>query len=471
MAWKKIDDAQALPDMPYSSFLANGLTVNANSYNNDMTRGGGIAWNATYPVTWSSYWDPQGVMFTINVGQAVKQVDFRVTYATLTASADADGFQGIVFLQNMTSGELVRVGLLPTNGAVSYLDITMPFNTALTGPQAFSLCFQSSKLEDLGIVKIRGGVQNTVYLDLRDGPGSYIITAGEKHALLDLTGVTAPSPGEVDTLNEYQINAISIEAPNPPDAYASVYPQLPSNPPRLVSNYAAPKVSEAHVFELGAMTLLGIAFNAVDANVGTAPPQLSHNTAAPLSAVIGIQNDALTLLQPDLCNGVSQRYSFGAVIGSTGVFSGHSADTQSTSFSFITNAAVTNRTLSVTFRYYGLQRLNNSRIELSLLDAAGVLVVPALDLPIDLYRETEPLSVIGITARDWYEPDASAAWGMRDSMTSLEMTFGARFAINVPDLTLSANAVYTVKIVPKFVTGIYVYNLYARFIPLTGSGI
>jgi hypothetical protein len=115
--------------------------------------------------------------------------------------------------------------------------------------------------------------------------------------------------------------------------------------------------------------------------------------------------------------------------------------------------------------------LNNSRIELSLLDKNGVLVVPALDLPIDVLRETQPLSVIGITARDWYEPDASAAWGMRDSMTSLEMTFGASFAINVPDLTLSANAVYTVKIVPKFVTGIYVYNLYARFIPLTGSGI
>jgi hypothetical protein len=469
MAWKKIDDAQAVREMPYSSFLANGLTTNANSYNNDMTRGGGIAWNATYPVTWSSYWDPQGVMFTINVGQAVKQVDFRVTYATLTASADADGFQGIVFLQNMTSGELVRVGLLPTNGAVSYLDITLPLNTALTGPQAFSLCFQSSKLEDLGTVSVSGGVQNTVYLD--EIQNQYAVTAGEKHELLDLTGVPAPSAGEVDTLNEYQINYISTASPNPPDGYASVYPSLVRNPSRLQSTYGYVQNHIATVYELGAMTLLGVAFNSVSANVGTAPPQLSHNTAAPLSAVIGIQNDALTLLQPDICNGVSQRYSFGAVIGSIGVFPGHSSDTQSTSFSFITNAAVTNRTLSVTFRYYGLQRLNNSRIELSLLDAAGVLVVPALDLPIDLYRETEPLSVIGITARDWYEPDASAAWGMRDSMTSLEMTFGARFAINVPDLTLSANAVYTVKIVPKFVTGIYVYNLYARFIPLTGSGI
>ena len=466
MAWKKIDDDQAQADMPYSAFLANGLTTNANSYNNDMTRGGGIAWNATDPVTWSSFWNPQGVMFTVNVGQAVLQIDFRITYATLTASVDADGFQGIVFLQNMTSGELVRVGLLPTNGAVSYLDISLPLNAATTGPQAFSLCFQSSQLEDLGTVNVSGGVQNTIYLD--EMPNQYAITQGEKHEILDLTGVPAPSAGETDTQNLYQINYISTAAPNPPDGYASVYPSLVSNPPRLPSYYEYVQSHIGTVYELGAMTLLGVAFNTVSANPGTAAPQLSHNTAAPLSAVIGAQNDALTLFQPDLCNGVSQRYAFGAVIASAGIFPNHSGSTQSTSFSFITNAAVTARTLSVTFRYYGLRRLNNSRIELSLFDKNGVLVVPALDLPINVYREVEPLSVIGITARDWYEPDAVAAWGMRDSMTSLEMTFGTNFAINVPNLTLSANAVYTVKIVPKFVTGIYVYNMYARFIPLLG---
>ena len=464
MAWKKIDDDQALPDMPYSSFLANGLTTNANSYNNDMTRGGGIAWNAQDPVTWSSFWNPQGVMFTVNVGQAVLQVDFRITYATLTNSVDADGFQGIVFLQNMTSGELVRVGLLPTN--LGYLDISLPFNAVTTGPQAFSLCFQSSILEDLGTVSVGGGVQNQIFLD--EMPNQYNITQGEKHELLDLTGVPAFSAGETNATQLYQINYISTASPRPPDGYASVYPSLVSNPPRLPSIYRYVQNHVATVYELGAMTLFGIAFNSVDANPGTAAPQLSHNTAAPLSAVIGAQNDALTLFQPDLCNGVSQRYAFGAVIASIGIFPGHSGSTQSTSFSFITNAAVTNRTLSVTFRYYGLRRLNNSRIELSLFDKNGVLVVPALDLPINVYREVEPLSVIGITARDWYEPDAVAAWGMRDSMTSLEMTFGTNFAINVPNLTLSANAVYTVKIVPKFVTGIYVYNMYARFISPLG---
>jgi hypothetical protein len=469
MAWKKIDDAQALPDMPYSSFLANGLTTNANSYNEDLRRGGGIAWNAHDPVTWSSYWEPQGVMFTVNVGQAVTEIEFRITYATLTGSKDTNDVQGIVFLQNMTSGELVRVGVPPTSGSLSYLDITLPSNATVSGPQAFSLCFQSSQLEDLGIVKVRGGQGNIVFLDDYGGPSAYNITQGEKHEILDLTNVDAPSAGETDTQNLYQINYISTGAPNPPDGNASVYPPLVSNPPRLNPYYDSAKNADGRVYELGAMTLLGIAFNSTVANVGTAPPQFSHNTAAPLSTLIGIQNTSLTQFRPDLCNGVSQRFSFGAVLGSTGIFPGHSADAQGTSFSFITNAAVTNCELSVTFRYYGLRRAgSNSRMLLEVVDESGVFVA-GLELPIDVYTTTEPLSVIGVTARDWYEPDAVAAWGMRDSMTPLEMTFGDRFTFNVPLPTLPINKVYTVTIVPRFITGIYVYNMYARLIPPVGN--
>jgi hypothetical protein len=330
------------------------------------------------------------------------------------------------------------------------------------------LCFQSSKLEDLGIVKIRGGVQNTVYLDQRAGSGSYAITAGEKNELLDLTAVTAPSPGEVDTLNEYQINAISIEAPNPPDGYASVYPQLPSNPPRLVANYDAPKDSEAHVFELGAMTLLGIAFNAVSANVGTAPPQLSHNTAAPLSAVISTQNASRYLFQPDLCNGVSQRYALGAVIASATTSPVRAA--VDTGFSFVSNTVVDYLTLSVSLRYFGLLSARNTEIELSLKDDAGTLVVPKVNTPIAVYRTTSPQSVIGMTARGWYDPTAVAAWGMRDSMAQSEMDSAQTVAINVPDLYLDPARVYTVQLsVTPANTAIYVFNLYARLIAPIGS--
>ena len=468
MAWKKIDDDQALPDMPYSSFLANGLTTNSNSYNNDMTRGGGIAWNAHDKVTWSSYAVPQGFMFTVNVGQAVLQVDFRITYATLTNSADADGFQGQVVLQHMGGSEFVTVGLPPVaSPSFSFLDISLPLNAAATGPQAFSLTFQSSKLEDLGIVLVRGGVQNTIFLNQHGGPGSYPITAGEKHALIDLTGVTSPSPGEVSTLNEYQINAISMDAPHPPDGYASVYPQLPSNPPRLVANYATPKDSEAHVFELGAMTLFGIAFNSVDANPGTAAPQLSHATAGPLAAVVRNQNDACYLFQPDLCNGVSQRYAFGAVIASATTSPVRAA--VKTGFSFVSNTIVDYLTLSVTLSYFGLIRGSNPTLTLTLKDEAGTLVKPQVDTPILIYRTTTPTSVIGITARGWYDPTAVAAWGMRDSMAQSEMMSGQTIAINVPELYLLPNKVYTVELsVSPNDTAIYVYNLYARLVTSAG---
>ena len=372
----------------------------------------------------------------------------------------------------MTSGEFVRVGVPPTSGSVSSLDITLPFSTALTGPQAFSLCFQSSQLENLGLVDVKGGVENTIYLDERGGGGHYNITQGEKHELLSLSEpgnvVTLTGPPDQQTL-KYQINYMNTGAAHPPDGYASVYPSVTSNPPQLNPSYNSTKIGAGTVFELGAMTLFGVAFNSVSANQGTAPPQLSHNTAAPLSTLIHIQNTSLTQFRPDLCNGVSQRFSFGAVLGSTGIFPGHSADAQGTSFSFITNGEVTNCELSVTFRYYGLRRAgNNSRMMLKVVDEAGVFVAE-LELPIAVYPATEPLSVIGVTARNWYEPDAVAAWGMRDSMTPIEMTSGDRFTFNVPLPTLPINKVYTVTIVPKFLTSIYAYNLYARLIAPIGN--
>ena len=463
MTWKKIDDAQALPDMPYSSFLANGLTTNSNSYNNDMTRGGGIAWNSHDPVTWSSYWEPRGFVFTVNVGQSVKQVDFRVSYGTLTNSVDADGFQGYVSIYRWAGREFVTVGVPPSSPGTAYLDISLPLNAAATGPQTFGLTFQSSILEDLGIVKVRGGVQNTVYLDQHAGPGSYPITAGEKHEILDLTGVTSPSPGETNTLNLYQINAISKDAPHPPDGYASVYPQLVSDPPRLVANYDAPKNSEAHVFELGAITLRGVAFNSVDANPSTAPAQLSHNTAGQLDAVIRNQNESRILFQPDLCNGVSQRYAFGAVIASASTSPVNAA--VDTSFSFVSNTVVDNLTLSVTLRYFGLISGLNPKLVFSLKDETGALVTSNIETPITVSRLTWPQSVIGITARGWYDPTAVAAWGMRDSMEALEMLSANMVAINVPQLTLLPNKVYTVELsVSPENTAIYVFNLYSRLV-------
>ena len=464
MAWKKIDDAQALPDMPYSSFLANGLTTNANSYNEDMTRGGGIAWNATEAVTWSSYWEPRGFSFTLNVGQAVKQVDFRVTYTTLTSSVDADGFQGYVTIFRWLGREFVTVGLPPAaSPSFSFLDISLPLNAAATGPQNFFLTFQSSKLADLGTVNVSGGVQNQIFLD----SNTYAITQGEKHEILDLTGVPAPSAGEANTLNLYQINYISTAAPNPPDGYASVYPSLVSNPPRLPSYYEYVQSHVATVYELGAMTLLGIAFNSIAANPGTAAPQLSHATAGPLSAVIRNQNDARYLFQPDLCNGVSQRYAFGAVIASATTSPVRAA--VKTGFSFVSNTIVDYLTLSVTLSYFGLIRGSNPTLSLTLKDETGTLVKPQVDTPISIYRDATPMSVIGITARGWYDPTAVAAWGMRDSMAQSEMMSGQTVAINVPELYLQANTVYTVELsVTPDNTAIYVYNLYARLVSNVG---
>lgn len=465
MAWKKIDDDQALADMPYSSFLANGLTVNANSYNDELTRGGGIAWNAHDKVTWSSYEPAQGVMFTANIGQQVNSIDFRVTYATLTGSADADGFQGLVTIQHMGSGEFVTVGLLPTTGSLSYFDATLSLMNPTSGPQSFSLTFKSSKLANKGLVDVQGGVENTIYLDNHGGGGAYTITQGEKHELLSLSepGHVFPlsgPPGQV--VPQYQINFLKTQSlSNTPDAFASVYPSVSSNPAQLNPTYTTVKIGAGTVFELGAITLYGIAYNVTNANTNNAPPQLSHNSAVPLAQVINIQNTARTQFQPDLCNGVSQRYALGAVVAAASTFPAASA--VDTGFSFVCNATADYLTLSVTMRVFTLNAGRAQKMSLSLLDDAGTLVVPKQDVFVLGNNSRLPQSVVGITARGWYDPTAVAAWGMRDSMTQAEMMDAGTVTFSLPNLYLLAGNVFTVKLeATPTNTAFYVFNLYAR---------
>lgn len=464
MAWKKIDDAQTQPDMPYSSFLANGLTTNANSYNDDLTRGAAIAWNAHDKVTWSSYHQSQGVMFTVNVGQQVLQVDFRVSYQTLTTSVDADGFQGVLTIVHIGGTERVTVGVPPSAGTTGYLDISLPMLAPTTGPQAFALLFKSSKLANLGLVDVQGGVENTIYLDQRGGMGAYTITQGEKHELLSLSEpghTVTPISSSTQSETQYQINYLSTSGAHPPDAYASVYPSVTSNPPRLSPTYNSTKIGAGTVFELGAFTLMGVAFNSLIANPGNAPPQLSHNTSVALAQVIYNQNVARIQFQPDLCNGVSQRYALGAVVAAQSLFPVHAAVT--TGFSFFTNGIVDYRTLSVTLRCFGLNTVRSQKLTLYLYDYAGVLVVPKVEKLVLAPRVRNPQSVIGITARGWYDPTAVQAWGMRDSMTEEEMQSATTVTFNIDNLYLLDQKVYTVKIEadPDNVA-FYVFNMYAR---------
>lgn len=466
MTWKKIDDAQALPDMPYSSFLANGLTGNANSYNEALTRGGSIALNATNAVVWSSYYTPQGFMFTVNVGQSVTAIDFRLSYGTVTNHVDADGFQGYVYLQHLGGDEFVRRGL-PPSGPV--LDITLPLLTACSGPQAFSLTFQSSKLDSKGTVKVVGGLHQLIYLQ-ENNPVSYQVVTGEKHELIDISQVPSPGPSQADALSEYQINYVSVSTVAGADGNAIISPMLENDPSRL-NAYIENKQYTAEVYELGALGLTGIAYNVTTAGGGNAPAQYSHNTAGPLASVINIQNTSRVHFQPDLCNSLSQSYSFGTVIAGLGVFSSAPTTPQTTSFSFVLNAAVLEKTLSVTFQYFGLKNSGIiKKMKLSLLDQAGALIATnEQDLDIDINRTA--LSVIGITARNWKESLAVPAWGMRDSMSVDEMLTGFNCTMNVPNLTLAANTVYTVKLELMYVLNcIYMYNVYARITPPLSAG-
>ena len=470
MAWKKIDDLQAHPDMPYSAFLANGLTTNVNSYNQELTRGGGIAWNAHDKVTWASYFTPQGLMFTVDVGQQVLQLDFRVNYATVTGSADADGFQGSAFVTHLGSGEFVQVGVLPTTGSQSYFDVSMPLTTAASGPQAFSLTFQSSKLESKGLVDIQGGVENTIYLDQRGGAGHYNITQGEKFELLSLaeTGhvVTTTGPSTQDQ-QYYQINYLNTAGAHPPDGYASVVPSVTSNPPRLSPTYNGTKIGAGTVFELGAFTLYSIAYNVVSANPGSAPPQYAHNSTTALSQVINIENTALRHFQRDLCNSVSQRFALGAVVaGAVTIPTAQAA--QKLSFSFSGGAADVESELCVTFSAFTLYQTSNQKIQLDLYDKLAT-VLHTMEQTVFAPSDRTQQCVAGITARGWYDLSSAAKWGMRDSMPDQEMLAGTPQTFVIPPQTYYANQPYTIELsVVGNVTAFYLYNLYARFIVSAG---
>jgi hypothetical protein len=441
-----------------------------NSYNQQLTRGGGIAWNAHDKVTWASYFTPQGLMFTVDVGQQVTQLDFRVKYATITGSVDADGFQGSAFITHLGSGEFVEVGVLPTTGAEDYFDVAMPLMSAASGPQAFSLTFRSSKLDSLGLVDVQGGVENTIYLDQRGGAGAYTIAQGEKFELLSLaeTGhvVDSIGPSTQDT-QYYQINYIQTGDPHPPDAYASVVPSVTADPPRLSASYNAMKIGAGTVFELGAFTLYSIAYNVVLANPGSAPPQYAHNSASALAQVIGIENNAMRQFQMDLCNGVSQRYALGAVVaGAVTIPTAQAA--QKISFSFSSGAADVYSELSVTFSALTLYQTNNQGIRLDLYDDAGAALYNRTQTVLAVSDRTQQC-VAGITARGWYDLAAVQAWGQRDSMPDSEMLSGTPQTFVIPPRTYTANEPYTIEL---SVTGgspaFYVYNLYARFIASWG---
>lgn len=473
MAWKKIDDAQTQLDMPYSAFLANGLTTNVNSYNEQLTRGGGIAWNAKYIVTWASYWTPQGVMFTVDVGQQVTQLNFRVKYGTITGSFDASGFQGSAFVTHLGSGEFVEVGVVPTSGAESFFDLAMPLNTAASGPQAFSLTFQSFQLDNLGLVDVLGGDQNVIWFDYRGGPNAYALTTGEKFELLSLAEigqVVDSISGDTQNTQYYQINYLQTQSiPGLPDANATVSPSLTANPPRLRNIYdGAQKMGAGTVFELGAFTLYSIAYNVVSANPGSAPPQYAHNSASALAQVINLENLALRQFQMDLCNSVSQRFALGAVIASA-VTSPTPQAAQTLTFSFSCGDVDVTSEMAVTFFAIGLWSNSHTQITLKLLDRAGVSQY-SKNQSVNAPQGRTLQCVAGITARGWYDSAAGQNWGMRDSMPDSEMLAGSPQTFIIPSLLYKDLEPYTIELSVGGTTqsAFYIYNLYSRFITSFG---
>ena len=106
MTWHKLDNDLALPDFPYSAFLADGLTANVNSYST-LNSGSTVSWLATASPMWASYGQAMGTVVTFDVGVNCGRVQTTVFYRTATNEVDDDGYCGRVYLRHLTSGREV----------------------------------------------------------------------------------------------------------------------------------------------------------------------------------------------------------------------------------------------------------------------------------------------------------------------------------------------------------------------------
>jgi hypothetical protein len=186
MAWKKLDDELTDPTTqePLSAFLVRGLTRNVNDYSTALTRGGAFAFdNETLAMQWASYDQPTGFVFTVDVGIAATQVQFDIFGNTKTATAG-----GTLVVRHLDSSTQI---FTPIAADTSLLLRTVSFDLPIpmTGLQGFFIGWQSDVGEDLGFVRLRGGVENQIFCDEGNGGTHWPFPVGaglgtETHLLL-----------------------------------------------------------------------------------------------------------------------------------------------------------------------------------------------------------------------------------------------------------------------------------------------
>ena len=168
MAWKKLDDELTEPTTqePLSAFLVRGLTRNVNDYSTALTRGGAFAFdNETLPLQWASYDQPTGFVFTVDVGVAATQVQFDIVGNTKSSRVG-----GTLVVRHLDTSTQIFTPIAGDD-SLQVRTVSFDFVTPTSGPQGFFIGWQSDVGDNLGWVRLRGGVENQVFCDEGNGAG------------------------------------------------------------------------------------------------------------------------------------------------------------------------------------------------------------------------------------------------------------------------------------------------------------
>lgn len=462
MAWKKLDDDLAAAGMPYSSLLADELTYNVNSYSS-LNSGSSITWPADDGPMWASYGQPMGTVITLDVGVNCGSINFSVFYRTATANGDANGFSGRVYLRHLTSGREVSQRITPsvTGSTVVLLLEFDAVSNLPSGPQAFFLSFQSHVLELRGLVGIKNGYRNQVYL--YTDSGSYPFSSGEKYELLTVGGEKkyAVEPDSLGTY-AYQIGYASVFDEGQTFV---IWPEL-DNSPAIIPNGGTPsRPIDGYVYELGALGVLSIEYR-VFGGPARNPRQLAHAPAYSLNSLVLEQTLAAVELRPDVAANASEA-RLGYLLQSYDQISGV----------FATQADTVGR-LSVSFRAVRVDENNGDNINFSLTvlkQTGGVItpevvtlrpVVPRMSYQNAIATSATSMRVIEGVRR------GPRSWGMRDSMPLTDCLKGTPMYLETAPFLLpgaggsiqgGSVATFVLKVTGGDDLSVYVYGFNARF--------
>jgi len=465
MAWKKLDDELTDPigEQPLSAFLVRGLTRNVNSYSTALTRGGAFAFpNEPILLQWASYDQPTGFVFTVDVGIAAMQVQFDIVGATKSATAG-----GTLVVRHLDSSTQIFTPVA-ADQTLTVRTVSFDFVSPMTGPQGFFIGWQSDVGEDLGWVRVRGGVENQIFIDEGSGGTHWPFPVGaglgiETHLMIRIDQVT--NSGNVqpsgDARRDYQICYFRHFTGNNPDGTFVIWPELDQTPAVLPLRYQSNLQILGSVFELGCFNLWSVSATTTEVRVGNAALPNAYDQATALNSVARSPSNFLTPAMPSLSNVLSSPGLFGRIL--------RAGDPLYFTFA-VQNTA--DFGVQVNFRAFSIN-INQANFDtpdfyFDVLDYAGNPIGAQTVLLKQSVPRYIPQPGYGASANTLICANGVSSgadeWGMRDSMPVVEVMRATPIAMRYASNSYGRVApgdVYTGRI--TCTSDIYIYAFFSRF--------